>query len=78
MYLEEAQEVVDILQGYGFDVEIYEDYSGRGMFGEKTTGIVVREHGIGLMIGYACSEAQLDLDSVPTRSDSLGLDAIYY
>ena len=37
MKLESAQ----TLCSYGTEVQLYEDYSGRGMYGKTTTGVVV-------------------------------------
>jgi hypothetical protein len=34
------REVAELIVEHGYDMEIYEDYSGRGMFGDTTTGVV--------------------------------------
>jgi hypothetical protein len=61
---------------------IYEDYSGRGMYGETTTGIVTSS--ISEFI-KSCIAATLDEPEVMEkilskniRSDSMGLDIIFY
>jgi hypothetical protein len=35
-----AKFIADICEDIGVDVELYEDYSGRGMYGDTTTGLV--------------------------------------
>jgi len=40
MKLDAAIDLVNALQDNGFEAETYEDYSGRGMYGETTTGVV--------------------------------------
>lgn len=39
MNIEAAEKIVNVLSGEIY-CEVYEGYSGRGMYGEKTTGIV--------------------------------------
>ena len=51
-----AQKIVGILDNMGVEAEIYEDYSGRGMYGKTTTGIVC-DAGKSAMIGYAYAVA---------------------
>lgn len=34
------QEIAELIVENGYDMELYEDYSGRGMFGDTTTGVV--------------------------------------
>lgn len=33
------REIAELLVNSGYDLQIYEDYSGRGMYGKTTTGI---------------------------------------
>jgi hypothetical protein len=40
MKLEVAQKIVEAADMIGLDVQIREGYSGRGMFGKSTTGLV--------------------------------------
>jgi len=40
MKLEAAMDLLDALQDAGYSAEMYNDYSGRGMFGRTTTGVV--------------------------------------
>ena len=41
MYLEFAKAIVEVLEDEGVEVELREGYSGRGMYGRMTTGIVI-------------------------------------
>ena len=41
MNLELAEGIKNAIEDNGHECEIYENYSGRGMFGTTTTGIVV-------------------------------------
>jgi hypothetical protein len=36
-----AKAIVDAVEGSGLEISIYPDYSGRGMYGKTTTGVVV-------------------------------------
>lgn len=40
MKLETAEAIVEAGEACGFEMSVYEDYSGRGMYGEKTAGVV--------------------------------------
>lgn len=94
-----AQEACDILANEGHEATVYEDYSGRCMYGEKCVGIVTSVSGA--LVGWAITKAYFDLElseaedidineaidimddrklikSIPTRSDSMGRDTIYY
>jgi hypothetical protein len=41
MTKEQAEYIFNILQEYGFESEINHKYSGRGMYGKTTSGIIV-------------------------------------
>jgi hypothetical protein len=56
MELAVAKRVVDVLGEMDVEAEVYEDYSGRGMFGRTTTGIVCGS-GDAAKIGYAYAVA---------------------
>lgn len=67
-------------------VRIYENYSGRGMFGQTTVGIVV-DQGCDLagliynaagQIAAAKETGELDEFCGTIRQDSMGHDTIYY
>ena len=62
---------------------IYEDYSGKGMFGKKTTGIVCQNI-MPVMAAIACElneseEWNIDFELIQyLQTDSLGLSFIMY
>lgn len=89
MKAEVAKQLVDAAESAGVRCEIYTDYSGRGMYGEKTTGIVVPSMVVYAAIcaemGYRFAErddtagamaAFRELKSV--QSDNMGRDVIVY
>ena len=86
MKLEAAKFLVEVAEFAGIEASVYHDYSGRGMFGEKTVGVTV-ENPIALLgaaIEYAArylDDGQYpiaDWDLHKLRSDSMGRDAILY
>lgn len=90
MNIEFAQSLVEKLSDIGYYAEIHKDYSGRGMYGKTCVGIVA-DPGLGMIIGYCAalvvadqSDDIVDLFSfdvrreLPTRSDSMGHQTIYY
>lgn len=74
----------DILRESGYEAEVREDYSGRGMYGRTCCGIITNASGP--MVGYSITCAMSDLgidpfdwvDLIPKRWDSMGLQSIYY
>lgn len=65
--------------------EIYEDYSGRGMFGRKTTGIVFENdndffEAIAEIMVSGEEEEREEVAEYLTeiKKDSMGLNVIYY
>jgi|APGre2960657404_1045060.scaffolds.fasta_scaffold667037_1 hypothetical protein len=74
MKLKTAQKIIKIAaekhEIYG--VRLYKSYSGRGMFGKSTSGLVVDKND--------CSKFQYAFSRIMNRlkSDNLGLDTIYY
>lgn len=69
MKLEDAQAVADASGG---DVEVRERYSGRGMYGRETAGVVGPRRAI-LKAAFAA-----DVDAGNFEWDSMGLDEIAY
>jgi hypothetical protein len=62
------------------EARLYEDYSGRGMFGATTTGLVVdsvEEAHVALGVLTEIGDEDLDLPG-GFRSDNLGLSYIIY
>ncbi len=62
----QAKSLVRRIKQSGGDARIYEDYSGRFMYGEKTTGVVIGRYSF------------YDFKKSKYRSDSLGFDTIVY
>jgi len=91
MKKELAERIVEILREFDDRAEIYEDYSGRGMFGRTTTGVVFSNY-TALMqalycLGHDIAEECVDDDTEyydtlaeigKFRFDNLGLDYIVY
>lgn len=73
-----AEKLVQIANSIGEDIKIYEGYSGRGMFGAKTTGVVCHEGTIQscLIEGEFSKEEKRELKSL--SRDNMGLSMIYY
>lgn len=92
MQREIALKIQEVANDYAgdYEVEIYEEYSGRGMFGRTTTGItgITPTQLCQLVINYASEfcmydedgggfvESMFEIDQL--RSDNLGLDMIIY
>lgn len=77
MNLETAEKIIEYIADnfYTLDVEIYEDYSGRGMFGETCVGFVTDTP---WAIWYACGALEIPEADIPTCMDSMGLSTIIY
>lgn len=79
---EQVGMIVD--QAYEFDgeLEVYEDYSGRGMFGEQVTAITGDgdDRVLFITIGYLIGQGELDHEASRwfRRADSLGLGWVRY
>jgi len=66
-----ALKAVEKLTTEGYEASIYENYSGRGMFGADTTAVVVE--------GPWSENIVKDVPALKKlRADSLGHDTIYY
>lgn len=77
------QEIANCIMEHGNgDCEIYEGYSGRGMFGKTTYGITCDSISsfISSCINAAIQEPEImgDFTDEPFNIDSLGLDVIVY
>lgn len=78
--LEQLEELVDNAENYvgGWtEIEVREDYSGRGMYG-KSVPAVVADNDIRPALFYAAGELGIDFDEVPQRLDSMGLGVVIY
>lgn len=61
------------------DVEFYENYSGRFMYGKEVPAFVVEDIARGLIeITRAAQALDIDLDRLPERTDNLGRRYIIY
>lgn len=69
MDIEKAEAIVDKLNDKGVEARLYEGYSGRGMYGACTTGVVVPDRAQAIAI---CPEL------ADCRRDNLGFDTILY
>jgi hypothetical protein len=88
MTSEAANFLVNVADSYGIEARLRDDYSGRGMYGSSTHGIVTDEpiHLLSCAIDYAASEAAYDenTDNIPNFSeerfstDNMGYDTIIY
>ena len=74
---------VDVLDYQGYTASLRPAYSGRGMFGETTPGIVSNAPGV--LVGWAINSSILmrardtkPLTLLPLRQDSMGRETIYY
>lgn len=83
-----AEALVEIATQTGIEARLYENYSGRGMCGEVTTGVVLDDaiHDLpsllyngAPLIAEMMAEGHLDAElPSPFRSDNLGHDTIVY
>ena len=75
-------EFASLMEEYGG--KLYEGYSGRGMYGNKTTGVTFYSMGDALraaaLAGYDMRDKDVPEDFIPTSfaTDSMGLDIIVY
>lgn len=83
--------MVEVIQEYGYTARIYEDYSGRGMYGSTTIGVVTELRPLEMkQLLWAAhiededffsdeqKEALRALADGGYRTDNMGLDYIYY
>ena len=75
---EVAKQIVD----HSDDCKLHESYSGKGMFGEETTGVVAPsfEEFVKSAIGATMTHSDT-MDGIfdsSINSDSMGLDVIFY
>lgn len=75
MTKEQAEKVVAILEKEGIEASVYENYSGRCMFGATCVGIVCGDL---LAVGSAMAKAKIPAKDRPRRQDNMGLDMIVY
>jgi len=81
----------EILENQGYESSVYEDYSGRAMYGATCTGITTDASGprVGMAVAVAVHEIAVEsevfedpleiaMQMCPSRTDSMGLSTIYY
>lgn len=79
-----AKVLVDAMENAGEEVKMYEDYSGRGMFGRTTVGIVVKREMDVIRALYEYMRTLpdhilMDFPEMPRLSvDNMGMDIIIY
>jgi len=85
MKRELAEAIVEALNESGFEAELYEDYSGRGMYGRTCTGVSLEgDIADALEAVISCADKFVDEDLDPRfsvgtiHSDSLGCGTIIY
>ena len=83
-----AAMLAELAEDFDIEAKVYENYSGRGMMGNTTTGLVLSDAINDLpFLMYNCAgsihklqeagELPFELDE-PFRTDSLGRDSIVY
>jgi hypothetical protein len=79
--------IAEIIENYGCDIEIRDDYSGRGMFGRTTVAVVCSFPDFIYALKNAClSVEEGDEDYELLRSfnvsnlsmDSMGYESVFY
>lgn len=80
MDMELAEMIIEAIENDGYDAELRSDYSGRGMYGKSTHGVII-ECGIGTAMAAIINNADIfvwynHIESI--RSDSMGLGNILY
>jgi hypothetical protein len=79
-----AEQLVDMLNEEGDEAEVYEGYSGRGMYGNSTTGVTCNSLGTLLSIVISRANELVNNDGDPIyettefSTDSMGRDTIIY
>lgn len=93
MKIEIAKSIVEAAEDMGEELELRESYSGRGMYGKETAGIVFDSIGVLMAAvartGYNLCEIdssdgssespyELEQELIHTHMDSMGLGTIIY
>jgi hypothetical protein len=79
MKQEVAEYLVDACQFNGIDAEIREDYSGRGMFGKTTHGVVVNDSSMSSVLSAVINYGNDDgIEVNGFDTDSMGMGFIIY
>lgn len=89
MKYQAAKLIYKAAQENDYEVELIENYSGRGMFGKTTTGLVLADINVFIrVVAFASKMFVADNDYLffedflndflPVKMDSLGNDFIFY
>ena len=85
MDLELAKEIVNLMENFGEEAELYEDYSGKGMFGKTTAGVVVDNFNVLLTCIITNADSLVDCHGEPVfediqnvKHDNMGVQIIIY
>ena len=90
MKLSTAKFIVEMTEGTENECQLYEDYSGRGMFGDTTTGVTAQcgpAELLGTVLASIFATPQFETDDYPDidysdfegiKSDSMGRGTIIY
>ena len=78
--IEELELIQECAESNGDELSVYEDYSGRGMYGDTTTGLVVNDDRDFNDLIEAVTEISPDLGRKleKAKCDILGFKIIYY
>ncbi len=72
----DAVELKDFLQETGYEAELHENYSGRGMYGKTTTAVTTDANSHAM---ESLEEEMIDAGiNLVFRMDNMGFDYIYY
>ncbi len=78
MNIDQANQVADILvSDFNMNVEVREDYSGRGMYGASVPAFVLHA-GDEQFVGYVFGMLGISEDAMPQRSDGMGMSTVLY
>lgn len=84
MHKKTVNSIMDAADEVGLELEVYEDYSGRGMFGSRTCGVVGNFQNLVVAIAIAAkdlddtSHEKFVEDLQDIRTDNLGRELIFY
>lgn len=86
MKLNTAKKLVELAEDHGYDMELHENYSGRGMYGRETAGITMPCFGDFASFLFNAAhdlarmqqEGEIEEELGSLSQDSMGLDVIVY
>ena len=75
-------DIANAIVSHNPDLRVHEDYSGRGMYGKTTTGVVGSHTDLYHAVESYLQTSKLNIDVEEFidefRSDSMGMDIIWY